>query len=239
MAQLDRAPAYEAGGWRFESSWAYQHFFLARVRQTPESSGFPSLPRPVAGWRDVGQTPELPHSAHAHVPNQGPPECKPMAQSPPSLPSKHSDERWMEHALGLARRAAEEGEIPVGAALIRGDRLLGEGWNRTLTLADPTAHAEILALRRAAASVRNYRLSGTTLVCTLEPCVMCFGAILESRVSRVVIGASDSDRGALKLWKSGAWASYPVGDLAVTEGVAASRCRDLLKSYFLGKRRSR
>src|SRR5262245_64350789 len=104
--------------------------------------------------------------------------------------------RWMQRALEHADRAAAEGEVPVGAVIVRDDELLGEGWNRTEQLNDPTAHAEILALRRATAVVRNHRLGGATLVTTLEPCVMCFGALLESRVGTVVYGAPDPLRGA-------------------------------------------
>jgi tRNA(adenine34) deaminase len=91
---------------------------------------------------------------------------------------------WMARALACADRAAAEGEIPVGAIVVRDGELLGEGWNRTEQLNDPTAHAEILALRRATALVRNHRLTGAALVTTLEPCVMCFGALLESRIGR-------------------------------------------------------
>src|SRR5262249_47385906 len=111
---------------------------------------------------------------------------------------------WMARALACADRAAAEGEIPVGAVIVRDGELLGEGWNRTEQLNDPTAHAEILALRRATALARNHRLTGAALITTLEPCVMCFGALLESRIAIVVSGADDPLRGALPLWKSGA-----------------------------------
>jgi tRNA(adenine34) deaminase len=102
----------------------------------------------------------------------------------------------MQRALQLARRAAGEGEVPVGALLAAGADVIGEGWNRPVATHDPTAHAEIVALRAAAQYRRNYRLEGTTLYVTLEPCAMCLGAVLNARVSRVVFGAWDSKAGA-------------------------------------------
>ena len=143
---------------------------------------------------------------------------------------------WMSRALRCARRAAEEGEVPIGAVVVRGGELLGEGWNRTETLADPCAHAELIALRRAAASVRNWRLPGAALIVTLDPCLMCFGALLEARVETLVVGATDSPRGALGLWKSGHLSGYPGKDLRVVEGVAAAECRSLLQEWFAARR---
>jgi len=107
------------------------------------------------------------------------------------------DEKWMRHALSLAGRAAEQGEVPVGAVLVRDGELLGEGWNRPIGLHDPSAHAEMLAMREAAARIGNYRLTGTTLYVTLEPCVMCAGAIVHARVGRLVFGARDPKAGAV------------------------------------------
>jgi tRNA(adenine34) deaminase len=102
----------------------------------------------------------------------------------------------MRRALELARRAALDGEVPVGALLILGEEVIGEGWNRPIEGHDPTAHAEILALRAGAQRLRNYRLEPTTLYATLEPCAMCMGAALNARVSRVVFGAWDQKAGA-------------------------------------------
>ena len=102
----------------------------------------------------------------------------------------------MEQALALARHAAAVGEVPVGAVLIRDGVLLGEGWNQPISAHDPTAHAELLALRMAAARIGNYRLPGSTLYVTLEPCPMCAGAIIHARVTRVVFGATDPRTGA-------------------------------------------
>ncbi len=108
-----------------------------------------------------------------------------------------ADVGWMRHALGLAQRAAIEGEVPVGAVLVKDGAILGEGWNRPIALHDPSAHAEMIALRAAAAVLGNYRIPGTTLYVTLEPCVMCAGAIVHARVSRLVFGARDPKAGAV------------------------------------------
>ena len=106
------------------------------------------------------------------------------------------DVDFMHRALELAQRAALDAEVPVGALLVRGDEVIGEGWNRPIMSQDPTAHAEVVALRAAAQRLRNYRLERTTLYVTLEPCAMCMGAALNARVSRVVFGAWDPKAGA-------------------------------------------
>ena len=103
----------------------------------------------------------------------------------------------MRHALKLARRAQELGEVPVGALLVQEDALIAEGWNRPIASHDPSAHAEMVAMREAAALLRNYRLGGLTLYVTLEPCVMCAGAIIHARIARVVFGARDPKAGAV------------------------------------------
>jgi tRNA(adenine34) deaminase len=107
-----------------------------------------------------------------------------------------SDSGFMRRALQLAARAADEGEVPVGALLVAGDKVIGEGWNRPIATHDPTAHAEVVALRAGAAVLQNYRLSDCTLYVTLEPCAMCTGAVLNARISRVVFGAWDAKAGA-------------------------------------------
>lgn len=106
------------------------------------------------------------------------------------------DERWMQRALALARQAEGEGEVPVGAVVVRGGVVLGEGHNRPIASHDPSAHAEIEALRAAARAAGNYRLPGSTLYVSLEPCVMCAGAIIHARVERLVYGATDPRAGA-------------------------------------------
>ncbi len=130
-----------------------------------------------------------------------------MSEHPPTPPPNPlpqgegglgaADDRWMRHALSLAGRAAERGEVPVGAVLVHNGQVIGEGWNRPIGLHDPSAHAEMLAMREAAARIGNYRLTGTTLYVTLEPCVMCAGAIVHARIGRLVFGARDPKAGAV------------------------------------------
>ena len=110
--------------------------------------------------------------------------------------SSSRDMLFMRRALELAQRAALDNEVPVGAVLVLDEEVIGEGWNRPIVDRDPTAHAEIIALRAAAQRLRNYRLGGTTLYVTLEPCAMCMGAVLNARISRVVFGAWDQKAGA-------------------------------------------
>ena len=153
-------------------------------------------------------------------------------------PQQPDDERWMREAVALAQRAAAAGEVPVGALVLHRGRVVGRGFNQPLGLHDPTAHAEILALRDAARTVENYRLPGCTLVVTLEPCAMCAGAIQHARIERVVFGARDP--------KTGACGS--VVDLfgevrlnhhaRVTGGVLARECGEQLSSFFAGRRRA-
>ncbi|MGL5039141.1 MAG: tRNA adenosine(34) deaminase TadA [Aeromonas sp.] len=113
-----------------------------------------------------------------------------------TLSQSEKDEYWMRHAMGLAARAEEMGEIPVGAVLVHDDRVLGEGWNRAITEHDACAHAEVMAIRAAGRQRENYRLLDTVLYVTLEPCCMCAGALIHSRVKRVVFGARDLKTGA-------------------------------------------
>ena len=107
-----------------------------------------------------------------------------------------TDEEFMREALALAERAGAEGEVPVGAIVVRGAEVIGRGYNRPISTHDPTAHAEVVALREAAQYAGNYRLGGCALYVTLEPCAMCVGAILHSRISRVIFGAADPKTGA-------------------------------------------
>ncbi|MCP4211188.1 MAG: tRNA adenosine(34) deaminase TadA [Halieaceae bacterium] len=113
------------------------------------------------------------------------------------VPDHLSHETWMRHALVLADRAADEGEVPVGALVVRDGEVLGEGWNRVISAADPSAHAEIIALRAAAANVGNYRLPGALLYVTLEPCTMCVGAMVHARVEQLVFGAAEPKAGVV------------------------------------------
>jgi tRNA(adenine34) deaminase len=137
--------------------------------------------------------------------------------------SRQADEAWMRQALRLAERAEEEGEVPVGAVVVIDEALIAEGWNRTINTCDPTGHAEIIALRAAANCVGNYRLPGSTLYVTLEPCVMCAGAIVQARVSRLVYGAADAQAGAAGsafnlLQGAGALAKQALARFVLTQG---------------------
>ena len=146
------------------------------------------------------------------------------------------DEHWLRHALLLARRAQEAGEVPVGAVLVKEGRVVGEGWNRPIGDHDPSAHAEMLAMRSAAQRVGNYRLLDTTLYVTLEPCVMCAGAIIHARVGRLVYGASDPKAG-------GVHSVYDVianprlnHRLPWQGGVLEPECGQILRDFFRARR---
>ncbi|MFO1350839.1 MAG: tRNA adenosine(34) deaminase TadA [Gammaproteobacteria bacterium] len=147
-----------------------------------------------------------------------------------------TDERWMRRALELARRAAELGEVPIGAVLVDGDEVVGEGYNQPISSHDPTAHAEIVALRQAAARARNYRLPGTTLYVTLEPCAMCAGAMIQARVARVVYGAGDSRNGACGTVFNVLQAERLNHRAEVRGGVLGDACAELLRGFFRERR---
>ena len=144
----------------------------------------------------------------------------------------------MQLALEQARVALAAGEVPVGAVVVRDGQLVATGFNRNLVDHDPTAHAEVVALRQAAALLGNHRLAGCTLLCTIEPCAMCAGAMVHARISRLVYGAADPKAGA----------AGPVLDITkhpqlnhrieVVPGVLAEQCSELLKSFFAERRRS-
>lgn len=142
----------------------------------------------------------------------------------------------MQHALRLAERAADAGEVPVGAVLVRDRECLGEGWNQPLATCDPSGHAEIIALRKAGKYINNYRILHSTLYVTLEPCIMCAGALVHARVERVVFGASDPKSGALGT-------VYDVRALpglnhryAVQGGLLAEQAARLLQAFFRVRR---
>lgn len=142
----------------------------------------------------------------------------------------------MRRALGLARDAAVRGEVPVGAIVVRGDECLGEGYNRPIGEHDPTAHAEIVALRAAARRVGDYRLTGTTLYVTLEPCIMCASAIVHARVRRVVFGAWDPKAGAAGSIVDVFRIPALNHRVDVFGGVLAAECGTLLAEFFAARR---
>ena len=142
----------------------------------------------------------------------------------------------MRQAMGLASQAAERGEVPVGAVLVMGGEILGSGRNSPIATSDPTAHAEILALREAARQAGNYRLEDATLYVTLEPCAMCAGALVNARVKRLVFGARDLRFGAVRSKFRLADSELLNHRVEVSEGVLAAECLQLVKSFFDQKR---
>ncbi len=152
---------------------------------------------------------------------------------PGDLPT---DSDFMRRALALAHRALEVGEVPVGAVLVLGNEVIGEGWNCPIGTHDPTAHAEIIALRAAALRVENYRLAKTTLYVTLEPCAMCIGAALSARVARVVFGAWDPKAGACGSVFDLCRERRLTHRVDVFGGVCAEDCSALLRRFFEARR---
>ncbi len=146
------------------------------------------------------------------------------------------DEFWMRRALDLARKGEAAGEVPVGSVIVADGKELGAAWNRPVSSLDPTAHAEILALRQAAAAIQNYRLGGATLYVTLEPCVMCAGAIVHARIGRLVFGARDIRFGGVRSKFRLADSELLNHRVEITEGVLGSECAALLEEFFRRRR---
>jgi tRNA(adenine34) deaminase len=154
--------------------------------------------------------------------------------------SSGQDQIFMARAMELAQKAELQGEVPVGAVLVQNDKIIGEGWNQPIGRHDPTAHAEIMALRAAGKAVENYRLPGTTLFVTLEPCPMCAGAIVHARVDRVVYATTDPRTGAagsvFDLLPSDERFNHHT---AVESGIMADKASSMLKDFFGKKRRAK
>ena len=142
----------------------------------------------------------------------------------------------MEAALRLARHAAASGEVPVGALVVQGERILGEGYNQPIAVHDPSAHAEIMAMRTAAHALGNYRLENCTLYVTLEPCVMCMGALINARVARLVFGAWDAKAGACGSILDLSRETRLNHKIDVFGGVRSEECGALLKDFFERRR---
>jgi tRNA(adenine34) deaminase len=146
------------------------------------------------------------------------------------------DELWMEEALRAAQRALEAGEVPVGAVVVCEGRIVGRGWNRNITDSDPTAHAEVVALREAGASVGNHRLADCDLFATIEPCPMCAGALVHARIRRLVYGADDAKAGAVQSVMQVLNQPQLNHQVEVRSGVLAGRCAELLQTFFKSRR---
>ena len=165
-----------------------------------------------------------------------------QASHPPPLSGSKTlvqdwDLHWMRRALLLARTAGEQDEVPVGAVLVNQDNeVIGEGWNRPIGLHDPTAHAEIQALRSAAQKLQNYRLPGTTLYVTLEPCPMCAGALVHARVQRVVMGTVDPRTGSAGSVFNLLDSSKLNHRISTETGILGDECAGLLKDFFAERR---
>jgi len=148
------------------------------------------------------------------------------------------DQQWMQHALKLAERSRDEGEVPVGAVIVKENQLIAEGWNQPIDKHDATAHAEIMAIRAAGKNLNNYRLPHTTLYVTLEPCTMCAGAMIHARVGRVVFGAPDPRTGtagsAIDLFSQ----DYHNHQIEVLGGLMREECGQILKDFFKARRKN-
>jgi tRNA(adenine34) deaminase len=150
--------------------------------------------------------------------------------------TKADDEFWMEEALRAAQRALEAGEVPVGAVVIHGGKIVGRGWNRNFTSCDPTAHAEVIALREAGANLGNHRLGDCELFVTIEPCSMCAGALVHARVKRLIYGADDPKAGAVHSVMEVLNHPRLNHRTEVRGGVLAGRSAELLQSFFRSRR---
>jgi tRNA(adenine34) deaminase len=147
-----------------------------------------------------------------------------------------NDELWMEEALRSAQRALEAGEVPVGAVVVLGQRIVGRGWNRNIGEHDPTAHAEIVALREAGSTLGNHRLADCGLFVTIEPCAMCAGAMVHARIKRMIYGADDAKAGAVRSVMQ--LLDHPQLNhrIDVCSGVLAGRCAGVLQEFFRSRR---
>jgi len=154
-----------------------------------------------------------------------------------TLPMSMDYDRLMEEALSEAEKALEKGEVPIGAVLAGPDgEILARGYNQPISLNDPTAHAEIIALRGAGALCRNYRLTDTTLVVTIEPCTMCMGAAINARVARLVFGAFDAKAGAAGSIYNLAEDARLNHRIEVISGIRETECREMLQAFFRSRR---
>jgi len=148
----------------------------------------------------------------------------------------YDDEHWMQQALELATKAEAEGEVPVGAVIVKDNQLIAEGWNHPVQSHDPSAHAEMMAMRAAGQSLHNYRLIDTTLYVTLEPCSMCVGAMVHARIKRLVFGAYDAKTGAAGSALSLLQSDIHNHRIELRGGVMENQCRDRLQMFFRNRR---
>lgn len=150
--------------------------------------------------------------------------------------SESIDEQMMGEALALARQAFDAGEVPIGAVVVLDGQVVGRGFNQPISSGDPTAHAEVVAIREAARTLNNYRLTGSTLYVTIEPCLMCVGAFVHARIGTVVFGAPEPRTGSLESTVRGAELPGHNHRVQVTGGVRADECRALMQTFFRERR---
>jgi tRNA(adenine34) deaminase len=149
---------------------------------------------------------------------------------------RETDAHWMREALAAADEARQRGEVPVGACIVSGESILAVAGNRTRTDQDPTAHAEIVALRAAAGKLSNYRMTGAVVYSTIEPCVMCAGALIQARVSRLVYGARDERAGAVESRFRVCDTDFLNHRIEITAGVLEAECREIMQEFFRTRR---
>ncbi|MBC9252023.1 tRNA-specific adenosine deaminase [Pseudomonas alcaligenes] len=154
----------------------------------------------------------------------------------PQIIDRSQDERLMREALALAAEGAQRGEVPVGALLVQGGVVIGRGFNCPISTSDPSAHAEMVAIRAAAAAVQNYRLPGSTLYVTLEPCSMCAGLIVHSRIARVVYGTTEPKAGVAISRGQFFEQSFLNHRVLIEGGVLAQECSEMLSAFFKARR---
>jgi tRNA(adenine34) deaminase len=155
---------------------------------------------------------------------------------PPTSTTPETDELWMEDALRAARRALDAGEVPVGAVIVHQGKIVGRGFNRNIGDSDPTAHAEVIALREAGAAIGNHRLSDCELFATIEPCAMCAGALVHARIRRLVYGADDPKAGAVRSVMQVLNHPRLNYQMEVRSGVLAGKCSEILQEFFRARR---
>lgn len=153
-----------------------------------------------------------------------------------SLTSMNEDAKWMQHAVELAQKAKAHDEVPVGAVIVHEDKIIGEGWNQPISSNDPTAHAEIIALRDAGKNVSNYRLPNTTMYVTLEPCAMCAGAIVHARLSKIIFAVTDPKTGACGSVFNLLQSEELNHKVEIDKGIMEDECRALIQTFFKDKR---
>ena len=147
-----------------------------------------------------------------------------------------TDEEWMQQAFQLAKKSEGQGEVPVGAIIVYQNEIIGKGWNQPILLHDPTAHAEIIALREAGRKMHNYRLLESTMYVTLEPCAMCAGAIVQARISRLVYAVEDKKTGACGSVFNIVQTEELNHSVEITKGILERECQTLIKNFFKEKR---